>query len=67
MMVHGNAAPKPCGAIASKKIMAPIAPILKIHPLNNMEIAMSAWQQLNLYYVAKLRIKKIVFLLHLFG
>ena len=42
--VQGKAAPKPSGAIAIKNIMAPIAPVLNNHPLNNIEIAMSDWQ-----------------------
>ena len=44
IIVHGNAAPTPSGAIATKNKIAPIQPVLNIHPFNNIEIAMSAWQ-----------------------
>ena len=42
--VQGNAEPTPSGAIAIRKIIAPMDPVLNIHPLNNMETAINAWQ-----------------------
>ncbi len=43
-MEKGNADPTPSGAMASKKMTAPIIPNFKTPPLNHMETAINAWQ-----------------------
>ena len=43
MIEKGNAEPTPSGAIASRKVIAPMAPILNAHPFSNMETAIIAW------------------------